>query len=148
MRPTQLPSDADLSALARLHALCFADGWTEQALRDLLKTSGTTAFVAPGGFVLVRVAGDEAEILTIAVAPDTRRNGIGAALLGEAGRHAHEQGARTLVLEAGVSNAAAQALYARFGFRKVGARKSYYADSQDAHILRADLPFGKTPGFD
>lgn len=130
----------DLSALASLHAACFEDSWREQALRNLLKTPGTTAFAAPDGFVMFRIAGDEAEILTLAVAPSARRHGLGSALMHSAISHASECGARTMFLEVATSNQAAGALYSRLGFHEVGRRKAYYAPAEDALILRANLP--------
>jgi ribosomal-protein-alanine N-acetyltransferase len=130
----------DLSGPASLHAACFERAWTEEALCDLLKAPGTLAFAASDGFVITRVAEDEAEILTIAVAPDARRKGVGSALLCEAARHAGELGARTMFLEVSEFNAAAMALYARLGFREVGRRRSYYGPSEDALVLRGDLP--------
>jgi ribosomal-protein-alanine N-acetyltransferase len=131
----------DLSAPASLHAACFEQAWTKEALRDLLKTPGTLAFTASDSFVMARVAGDEAEILTVAVAPGARRKGVGSALLCEAARHAFELGARTMFLEVSESNAAAIALYNRLGFLEVGRRRSYYGPTDDALILRGDLPF-------
>jgi ribosomal-protein-alanine N-acetyltransferase len=130
----------DLATVAALHKASFARAWTEDALRDLLKIAGTHAFSTPDGFVMVRVAGDEAEILTVAVAPVARRGGIGSALLHKAARHAQDLGARTMFLEVDASNAAAMALYRRSGFCEVGQRRSYYGASRDALILRADLP--------
>jgi ribosomal-protein-alanine N-acetyltransferase len=144
-------TDSDLGSLARLHAACFEDGWSEQALRDLLKTAGTAAFTAPNGFVMARVAGGEAEILTIAVAPELRRKGTGRALMIAAIRHAQSQGARTMFLEVAETNVAAATLYGSLGFREVGRRKAYYAPSEDALILRVDLPthpIGKSKSFD
>jgi len=141
----------DLSEPASLHAACFEQAWTEEALRDLLKTPGTLAFAAPDGFVVMRVAGDEAEILTVAVAPGARRKGVGSALLCEAARHAGELGAGTMFLEVSESNAAAMALYVGLGFLEVGRRRSYYGPADDALILRGDLPllpFGKFRSFD
>ena len=143
-------TDADLAALARLHATCFEDGWSEQALRDLLKTAGTAAFHTPDGFVMTRVASDEAEILTIAVSPQARRKGIGRALMLAAIRHAQSQGARTMFLEVAETNVAAATLYGSLGFREVGRRKSYYSPKEDARILRVDLParpIGKSKSF-
>jgi ribosomal-protein-alanine N-acetyltransferase len=144
-------AETDLASLARLHATCFEDAWTEQALRDLLKTTGTTAFYARQGFVVTRVAGDEAEILTLAVTPDARRQGIGRALMVAAVQYAQGAGARTMFLEVAQSNVGAAALYGSLGFREVGRRKSYYAPSEDAYILRMDLPahpIGKSKSFD
>lgn len=130
----------DLSAFAEIHKACFAQAWSADALRDLLKTAGTLAFSASDGFVMTRVAGDEAEILTIAVVPGSRRKGIASALLNEAARQASKHGARTMFLEVAENNAAALGLYNRLGFREVGRRKSYYGPGEDALILRAELP--------
>ena len=91
--------------------------------------------------LIARAAGGEAEILTLAVAPAARRQGVGLALVAAAARHAQQLGAATMFLEVGVSNGAARALYARSGFREVGKRKAYYAaEGENALILRADLP--------
>ena len=91
------------------------------------------------GFILARVVGDEAEILTLAVAPAARCKGFGKALVRSAAAHAASLGATSLFLEAGVRNDAAQALYRGLGFVAVGRRKAYYAD-EDADILRLPIP--------
>ncbi len=90
--------------------------------------------------ILARVAADEAEILTLAVAPPSRRAGLGAALLRAAMRHAGRVGARTMFLEVAVTNGAARALYASFGFREAGLRRGYYIDGTDALVLRSGFP--------
>jgi ribosomal-protein-alanine N-acetyltransferase len=138
MRPK---ARTNVTELARLHALCFEDPWSAKALEGLLENPGTSAFTASDGFVLIRLAGDEAEVLTIAVAAPARRKGKASALLREAMRDVAARGARTMFLEVAVSNEAANAFYKRFGFREVGRRKAYYAPSEDALILRAELPF-------
>jgi ribosomal-protein-alanine N-acetyltransferase len=104
------------------------------------------------GFILVRVAAGEAEILTLAVAPDARSHGVGAALVTTAATHAQQCGATELFLEVAVSNAAARALYSRLGFAENGRRKGYYvtqgAELEDALLLRSRIPLsplGKTP---
>ncbi len=92
-----------------------------------------------GGMVLARVAADEADILTIAVAPDVRRRGLGRALLLAAMAEAGRRGAKSMFLEVGVDNAAAAALYASCGFAQVGRRRGYYASGGDALVMRAAL---------
>ena len=86
----------------------------------------------------------EAEILTLAVRPALRRQGLGAALVSCAADHARQQGVDQLFLEVSVANAAAQSLYAGLGFAEVGLRKAYYslgnAKFDDALILRTNLP--------
>ncbi len=92
---------AHAAAMAAVHATAFppADQWDADAMAKLLRMPGAAAFVDPaGGMIMVRIAADEAEILTLAVAPAARRQGVGRRLLAEAGRHAAAQGATRLFL--------------------------------------------------
>lgn len=147
MTPVLLdPIGDDLESLATLHRGAFDDPWSAAAIGTLLAGLGTFAYHAPDGFIVARVAGDEAEILTLAVAPGARRRGLGRDLLAAAARRATAQGAKAMFLEVGVGNAAALALYAGAGFLRVGQRKSYY-NGQDAMILRAELPLPVRPDF-
>lgn len=127
------------AALAALHAACFPDAWDEAAIAGLLDKPGTFAFAHDDGFVLARVAGDEAEILTLAVAPAARGQGLGRALLQAVIIRAAELGGASLFLEVGADNPAALALYAGLGFTRVGMRKAYY-NGGDALVLRLPLP--------
>src|SRR4051794_2499243 len=70
---------SDAAPLAALHSACFATAWNAAAITALLATPGTFAFHGDDGFVLARTAGDEAEILTLAVAPAARGRGLGRA---------------------------------------------------------------------
>jgi ribosomal-protein-alanine N-acetyltransferase len=142
-------ADADLDALSGLHGRCFDDCWSASFLLTLLTTPGCFCAVigaksAPDGFLVGRVAADEAEILTLAVRPERRRRGLGGALVDLAAVHAATLGAASAFLEVGTSNASARALYAARGFLPVGERHGYYASSnrlpEDAIILRASLP--------
>jgi ribosomal-protein-alanine N-acetyltransferase len=128
----------DAAVLAALHAACFADAWDAKAIAQLL-AGGAFAFHGDSGFVLARVAGGEAEILTLAVAPPARGRGLGRALLQAAIARAKAQGAEAVFLEVGADNPHALALYAALGFAKVGLRKAYYA-SGNALVLRLPLP--------
>jgi len=125
--------------LAALHAACFPDPWDAAAIAKLLGTPGTFAFHNKDGFVLARTAAGEAEILTLAVAPSARGQGLGRALLQAAINRARESGAETMFLEVGAENPHALALYAGLGFAKVGTRKGYYG-GKDALVLRLPLP--------
>lgn len=86
-----------------------------------------------GYFVLMAAAG-EAHLLNLSVAERHQRSGHGSALLAEALELARLRGARSLFLEVRPSNLAAQALYARFGFRRIAVRRGYYP----AHSGRED----------
>ncbi len=86
-----------------------------------------------GGFWLM--AG-EAHISTLAVRPEWRRRGIGELLLVAMLEQAIELGADLATLEVRVSNVAAQSLYEKYGFAKVGLRPHYYSDrGEDALIM-------------
>ena len=149
--PSIRPIGAERSAeCAVIHATSFAYPWQEADFEQL--------FVAPGifadgaieakedylaGFVVSRVAAEEAEILTIAVAPEWRRRGIATSFLGP---HLHGLAAiqvSRLFLEVDTENTAARALYAHFGFELVGERKAYYrtadAGLAAALVMRRDL---------
>ncbi len=132
----------DAPALAALHASAFppAEAWGPDAIRLMLEMPGAFGLHLPGqGFVLARVAADEAEILTLAVVPAARRQGQGAALLAAAMAGAAARGADAMFLEVSERNAAASALYAAAGFAEIGRRRRYYADRADALVLRRGL---------
>jgi ribosomal-protein-alanine N-acetyltransferase len=147
MKTILLTSPCDVDVLARLHATSFADAWSAAWIAKLLAHPGTFAFLVEGesgGFVLVRAAGGEAEILTLAVAPAARRRGIGSALILAACRQAREMGADAMFLEVSRTNEPARTLYARLGFREVGRRRGYYQEpgrsNEDALVFCAKLP--------
>ena len=147
MRTVHLTPPCDVDVLARLHATSFADAWSAEWIAKLLALPGTFAFLADGecgGFVLVRAAGGEAEILTLAVAPAARRRGIGSALISAACRQAEEMGAGTMFLEVSRTNEPAKALYTGLGFREVGHRRGYYREpggsNEDALVFCVKLP--------
>lgn len=89
----------------------------------------------PCGFVIGRVAADEAEILTLAVAGAARRRGMGRALLDWMAGEVAAHGAGRLILEVSAGNDAARALYRGAGFTEIGRRRAYYPDGSDALVL-------------
>jgi [ribosomal protein S18]-alanine N-acetyltransferase len=147
MRMRLLAQTRDAALLARLHAECFAEPWSAESFAALLEQPATFALITNDGFILVRVAGDESEVLTLAVRPAARRRGIASAVLIEAAKQAEEQGAKAMFLEVGASNSPAIALYKRFGFAQVGCRGAYYAvpggGSEDALVLRVEIPLAR-----
>jgi ribosomal-protein-alanine N-acetyltransferase len=116
-------------ALAALHARCFDQAprpWTAAEFAALLAERGAILALRPQGFALGRVAADEAELLTIAVAPEARRRGLGRALAASFEASARDLGAVAAYLEVAETNAAARALYAGLGWRVAGRRPGYY----------------------
>ncbi|AHI26928.1 ribosomal protein S18-alanine N-acetyltransferase [Komagataeibacter swingsii] len=138
------PAGAQATLLAHIHARAFppTHRWDAQAMQALLDMPGVSVVMAAGdvpGFIMVRTLPDEAEILTFAVDPAWRRQGIGRGLLACCMRQAGAAGARTLFLEVAMDNAPAMALYRASGFVQVGVRRNYYPDGMDACVMRLDI---------
>ena len=142
-------SHSDLEILAHLHAVCFESPWGIDAFRKFLQSE--RAFVLLAGeennaaaFILVQVAADECEILSLATLPSARRRGLARSLVLSAAERAEQSGARKFFLEVAADNEAALALYAVLGFSPAGRRFQYYerprGPAVDAVILRAPLP--------
>jgi ribosomal-protein-alanine N-acetyltransferase len=132
------PEDAVL--LARLHARAFEYPWSEAEIAGLMASPGVFALTFDGrGFILVRAIAGEAEILTLAVTPDARRDGLGRALVEAAAGLAATLHAEAMFLEVASDNFAALALYEKTGFSTVGTRRGYYASGADALVMRRPL---------
>jgi ribosomal-protein-alanine N-acetyltransferase len=133
-------------AMAALHALAFTDTprpWTAAEFAALLGEPSTLLAVRAEGFALGRIAGPEAELLTLAVHPDARRRGHGSALVLAFEAAAEARGAGAAFLEVAATNVPARALYAGLGYVPAGRRPGYYAPAGappvDALVLRKPL---------
>jgi len=130
------------TALSAIHARAFAEDeyWNERIIAGQLSQPGIFGLIDPvGGMLIARIAADEAEILTLAVVPERRQQGLGANLLAFAAREARLRGAMSLFLEVSTRNPAARGLYQRSGFQQVGRRRAYYSDGSDALVLSKPL---------
>lgn len=132
--------------LAALRCASFKSAWDDDTFSQMLAQPGVAAWIwedeAPRGFILVRAAADEAEIITIAVDPTHRRSGIGIKLLDHAMAELQLAKIQNLFLEVAANNEAARALYARAGFLECGTRPGYYQDRDartDAVIMKRAL---------
>ena len=133
---------AHAAALAAIHQAAFPpeEVWSETIIALHIGLPGGFGLIDPrGGMVLARTIMDEAEILTIGVVPPARRQGLGAELLRAAMDRAAALDARSMFLEVAEHNATARALYTRMGFAEVGRRKRYYANGDDALVMRVAL---------
>jgi [ribosomal protein S18]-alanine N-acetyltransferase len=134
--------------LALLHRACFADDpWDAKTIAEIAGLAGFFGLVArddadPVGFAFAFGPGPECEIASLAVVPERRRAGIGAALLEAICDEARRRGSECVVLEVAADNEAARLLYAARGFVRAGWRRDYYrrAGCQiDAQVLRLTL---------
>ena len=136
------------SDLAATHCLAFIAErpWTAKEFADLLAQRGTILTGTSDSFVLGRVTLDEAEVLTVATAPDARRQGLARAALAAFCSKARAARATSAFLEVAADNAPALALYHAEGFAQVGQRRAYYvrtdAAPADALVLRRPLTQG------
>ena len=122
--------------LAEIHGEVFARAWSADDLAGMIARKNVIALALNrdslfglrrmAGFVLLRTAADEAEILTLAVRPGHRGRGYGRKLMEEALRRLYRERIATCFLEVDRGNEAALALYRRLGFEEVGQRKGYY----------------------
>jgi ribosomal-protein-alanine N-acetyltransferase len=136
----------DVEAMARIHAACFAKNWSANEIAQLASAPGCLALVAstspgrsPHGFLIVRSAGDEAEILTLAVDLDHRRQGLARALLDGAIDSLRATGSKWLFLEVDAANGPARGLYQSLRAVAVGRRPRYYEHGADADIFSLAL---------
>jgi ribosomal-protein-alanine N-acetyltransferase len=141
-----LPSDAP--DLAQLHAGALPPGWPaadiaafcDRSSRIVLKAMDGAVLL---GFAILQFAADEAEILTIAVAQQAQRRGIGSLIMERAIAICEERFVSCIYLEAAESNGPALGLYKKFGFSVLAHRKNYYLSArptpETALIMRLDI---------
>jgi len=137
-------------ALAALHRQCFTlpPPWSAQDFASLLADSQSCLLYRCDGSALracalFRVICDEAELLTLATAPDQRQSGLARALMREGLAQVSARGARVCFLEVAADNRPAIALYTSLGFTQAGTRRGYYRATghapRDALVFRAEL---------
>ena len=129
--------------MERLEKLCFSRPWSRRMLAEELENQCAAFLVAEDGvsgkvlgYAGLLVMADEGYITNVAVFPEYRRSGVAAKLIEVFENFARGNRLAFLTLEVRPSNAAAIALYRRFGFQEVGRRKNYYdLPKEDALIL-------------
>jgi ribosomal-protein-alanine N-acetyltransferase len=117
--------------------------WSAAAIRTTLLARGRAwvALVddAVVGHIITQSVDDEAELLAVGVAPEARRRGVARALLSTAHAAWVAAGVRSATLEVRVGNGPAISLYRAFGWFAAGVRRGYYADGEDAIVMRWEI---------
>ncbi len=137
-------------AMTKLHSSSFFHGWSENDFSNyLLKPHANPIYVACdakqklAGFMVFGLVKEEAELLSINVAPKWRSNGVAKAILQAGLQDLATIGIFTVFLEVDEANVSAIALYQRFGFSEVGRREGYYSlkdgTRATALVMRANL---------
>lgn len=139
-----LMDKSHVEAIAGLEQQCFSDPWSINAISSELVNPLSLWVVAMDGPILAGYVGSQsvmgwADMMNLAVAPDYRRKGVGAALVEELIRQLKANQVTCLTLEVRVSNEPAIGLYEKLGFAEVGRRPGYYRNpKEDALILRKE----------
>ena len=143
-------AEGDIAEVVAMERACYSDPWPASSFATLPSNDRVCFLVARDsvtsallGFVIAWHVENEGELANLAVAPEHRRTGIGAALLEAVTTDALGRGTSELYLEVRESNSAARQLYRAAGFEEVGRRKRYYRrPDEDALILRRTLTDG------
>lgn len=136
-------TENDYRRLFEIETDCFAVPWSLASIAAYASVPGTILLAARlpdeggriAGYIGLRAVLDEGEIGNLAVEPQSRRAGIGKALLLSVLEFAVKANLRAIFLEVRPSNRAASALYLACGFREYGQRKGYYADTGESALL-------------
>lgn len=132
--------------LGALHARAFERPWSGAEIAKLMENAAVFALLArengPIGFIMAWAAAGDAEVLTVATAPEARRKGVALTLVMAAEAAARARGAASMHLEVAEDNVPARALYAKLGYEDAGRRHAYYpgaAGAIDAIVMRRAL---------
>jgi ribosomal-protein-alanine N-acetyltransferase len=135
----------DVPAVHEIDMLSFSLPWSERSFRyEVTQNPISRGWVVEAegriaAMLVLWLVVDEAHIATIAVHPDFRRQGIGEQILLSALRSAKDEGAQRAFLEVRAGNAAAQAMYKKYGFTITGVRPRYYKNNnEDAFLMDLD----------
>lgn len=133
----------EFEELYALEQACFGGSWTRDMLRaELLNPLTVSVCERADGklaaFALGRVVTDEAELFQIGTLPEYRGRGLAKLLLERLHAKMREKGAAVCFLEVRSRNAAAIALYEKFGYERISVRRDYYPDD-DAIVMKRSL---------
>jgi ribosomal-protein-alanine N-acetyltransferase len=152
--PPREGGEPDLGELVRLESLAFSTPWSEAQVASQLALRSTRSWLLdtgepprPRACAIFQVAGEEAELLRVAVEPAFRGRGLARRLLEAAFAALAESGVHRIFLEVSEGNVEALALYRRLSFDLRGRRRSYYPSGEDALLLeRGAAGAGTGPG--
>ena len=143
------PTALDLPVLTSLERNLFPDyPWSQAQFKEEIAGIGTSrefllalndgSVIGYAGIMVV-AAGVPADLLTIAVLPDFRSQGIAQSMLAALESWAQEKGATEVILEVDTKNEGAIRLYEFAGYEKISTRANYYALGVDALVMRKEF---------
>jgi ribosomal-protein-alanine N-acetyltransferase len=136
----------DFAKLYKLDQACFPPGiaYSKWSLQYFLNLPAADCLVAEegkqlAGFILAEANPPLAHIITLDVAAEQRRKGLGATLLSEMEKHFRYQGVKSVLLETAVDNESGIAFWEHHGYRTEAVLKRYYLGKVDAYEMRKRL---------
>jgi len=140
----------DLPVLVSMERVLFADSpWSMGQFKEEFKGVPNSRFflvatnekdqIVGYAAVLVVAPGVEADVLTVAVLPEYARQGIATHFMKELEKWSQSKQALAMMLEVGVENTSAIALYQKLGYQTIATRKNYYGQGLDAYVMRKEF---------
>ncbi len=134
----------DLNKISPVLLTEFDDFWNYNIFKSELENENSKYVVAKNNDEIVGFAGiwisiDEAHVTNIVTKKDLRKNGIGSILLEELINLSKTLNLVSITLEVNENNLDAIKLYEKFGFEKLGIRKKYYNNTDNALIMTKKL---------
>jgi ribosomal-protein-alanine N-acetyltransferase len=137
------PSDFD-RLLVIEHASFGSDAYDRKLFAEFLRNCGELFLVvedgdAVRGYIVTCIKGEQAELVSIAVAPEARSRGAASALMESTLRRLRLRRIRRIRLLVRVTNRVARDFYEKYGFAKVRTVRGYYEDGEDGVLMAKDL---------
>jgi len=140
----------DLPVLVSMERVLFADSpWSMGQFKEEFKGAPNSRYflvatndadqIVGYAAVLVVAPGVEADVLTVAVLPEYARQGIATHFMNELEKWSKGKEALAMMLEVGVENSGAIALYEKLGYQTIATRKNYYGPGLDAFVMRKEF---------
>jgi ribosomal-protein-alanine N-acetyltransferase len=135
---------ADLEQVLSIQNETGFQSWTLKQFQEEAELHYSLSIVAENknqvaGYAVLHLMTDEAELLAIAVSPEIQRQGIAQTLWDFAEKSLRKSHVRTCFLEVRPSNEKAKSFYLKNGFKIMGTRPRYYADGENALLMKMNL---------
>jgi ribosomal-protein-alanine N-acetyltransferase len=145
----------DLAGVTHVNQICLPENYTDFFFVDLYRRFPETFIVAEEnggvvGYIMCRIEVGlsniglpglvkKGHVVSVAVMPEHRRKGVGAALVTKATEGMRTYGAKQYYLEVRVTNEEAISLYKKLGLEVSRSIRGYYADGEDAYVMSKRL---------
>ncbi|NLY81363.1 MAG: ribosomal protein S18-alanine N-acetyltransferase [Clostridiales bacterium] len=137
----RIANSEDINDVVNIENTCFTIPWSRDTIKREIEINDLATLIVAEengevlGYIGIWFILDEGDITNVSVLPGHRRKSIATKLMEAVINLAKSKKINSLTLEVSESNAAAISLYEKFGFEKLGTRKKYYDNGEDAIIM-------------